>query len=389
MTVEVREVRGRREAEAFLRLPSRLSPEWSQGLLWEARQLFDPRRHRFHESHRVARFLALRAGRPVGRIAACLPTDGGPGPATFGALAVERDRRTLQALLGAAAGWLAAQGAPRMQGPLSLTINHEVGAQVAGFAGLPMLHMPRNPDWLGAMLEEAGLRPVQDVLACTLDIGVERHRARAARLLAARGAEAARLAIRPARLRHWGAEAALIARLYDDGWADNWGAVPMRPGEVASMASTLWPLLLSGAVLIAEWDGTPIGLCAIVPNLEEAVAPLGDGCCRLAGGPWRGRHSGGVGSARIPLLGVTRAFRGHPASALAVAALLAEAITRAERRGWRRVEVSWILAGNTAMRNAMARLPAPETGRWRIYESPPLRNHDQNSSVDESASYMA
>ena len=43
-----------------------------------------------------------------------------------------------------------------MRGPLSLTINHEVGALVEGFGRPAMVRMPRTPEWLPAMLEAPG-----------------------------------------------------------------------------------------------------------------------------------------------------------------------------------------------------------------------------------------
>ncbi len=365
--LEIREIGTSLEAELFLALPASLGSGWTIPLSWEARRLFDPAFNRFLDHYEVIRFLAWRDGRAVGRIAACSPRDGA-GYATFGFLALERDAQVLRGMLGAAAAWLAARGHARMLGPLSFTINHEVGAQVSGQGQPPMLRMPRNPAWLPPMLDEAGLIRAKDVVACTLDVAREAHRARAAALLARRPEDAARLRLRRVRLTDWPAEVRRIADLYDDAWAENWGAVPLRPGEIQTMQRLLWPLALSGAIVFAEWEGEPIGLMALVPNLEEAMSSMRGrllpfGWARLAGA-----IAGRVGSARIPLLGIRRAFRRHPASALAVAALLAEAISHAEARGWRRVEISWILEDNMAMRNAMARLPAPETGRWRIWE---------------------
>jgi len=69
------------------------------------------------------------------------------------------------------------------------------------------------------------------------------------------------------------------------------------------------------------------------------------------------------------MLGIASAFRRHPASALAMGALLAEAIDLADRRAWRRIEISWILEENAAMRNAMTRLSAPVSGRWRMWQA--------------------
>jgi hypothetical protein len=75
----------------------------------------------------VARFLAFRDGDPVGRIAACVPREEA-APASFGFLCAERDAALVEALLGAARGFALAHGRSRMLGPLSFTINHEVGA---------------------------------------------------------------------------------------------------------------------------------------------------------------------------------------------------------------------------------------------------------------------
>lgn len=366
--MELRPVASRREADAFLRLPVLLggaAAGWSVPLRLDARRLFDPGFNPLFADHDIARFLVWRAGRPVGRIATCLA----PGAAigNLGCLVLEEDRAVLALLLGAARARLRAGGATRLRGPLSLTINHEAGAQVAGFGAPPMVRMPRNPPWLGPLLEAAGLAPEKDLLACTLTLAEERHRARFRPLLA-RWPAAEGLRIRPLDSRRAAAEFALLGRLFNDAWAGNWGAVPVAPAEAAAIGRIMRPLLRGGAIRIAEWQGEPIGVMSLLPNLEEAIAGgdgglLPFGWWRLARVALRGRSRAG----RMPMLGVVRRFRHHPVSAMAIGALLAEAIEVALARGWERLEISWILEDNAAMLATMARLPAPETGRWRIY----------------------
>jgi hypothetical protein len=353
-------------ARAFHALPARLAPlGWSVPLRAEERLLFDPRRNGFLADHAVHRFIAWRGGRAVGRIAACIP-QAGPGPASFGFLAAERDEAAVALLLGAARAAVAAAGRGHLDGPLSFTINHEVGALIAPPDRAPMLRMPRTPPWLPAMIEAAGFAPLGDVLACTLDLAAERHRARFAALAARRATEMARLRIRPLDRREYGAEVARVAALYDDAWAVNRHAVPLRPAEVGTLGRLLRPLLWRGEVFFAEWDGAPAGLLAIVPNIEPALP--GDGRLLPFGWwPLLRALTGGAAEARIPMLGIGRALRGHPASALAMGALLEAGLGLAARRGWGRIEISWILEENAAMLNAMARLPAPETGRWRLW----------------------
>jgi hypothetical protein len=67
------------------------------------------------------------------------------------------------------------------------------------------------------------------------------------------------------------------------------------------------------------------------------------------------------------MLGIRAAWRGHPVSSMAFGALLTEAIALAGKRGWKQLEISWILEHNHAMRQAMARLGSVETGRWRLW----------------------
>ncbi len=361
----VRPVAGPAEEAAFLDLPARLAPDWTVPLRFEQRLLFDLARNGFLQDHAVARFVAWQGAAPLGRIAACVPRNG-PGEASFGFLCCTPDAAVLAALLAAARGWCAGEGRAGMLGPLSFTINHEVGAQI-GFPGrAPMLRMPRTPAWLPAMLEGAGLLPVQDVLACTLDLAAERHRARFAALAARRPAEAARVAIRPLDRRRYAAEIRAVAALYNAAWAANWGAVPLGAAEVATLGQLLRPLLWRGEVFFADWDGVPAGLLSLVPNIEGALPadgrllPLGWARLGLA-------MAGRVDSARMPMLGLLPEFRGRPEGALLLGALLDRAIGLAERRGWRQVEISWILEHNAAMLNAMARLPAPVTGRWRLW----------------------
>ena len=375
------EVAGTAEAAAFLGMPARLAPlGWGLPLRWEEARLFDAGWNGFLRDHAVMRFLAMRGGQAVGRIAACVPL-AGPGPATFGFLRSERDAGVVAALLDAARGFAARHGRSHLDGPLSFTINHEVGALISPAGRAPMLRMPQTPDWRPAMIEAAGFVPLGDVLACTLDLAAERHRARFAALAARRPAESARLRLRRMNRRDWRAEVARVAALYDLAWARNHHAVPLRPGEVEMMGKLLRPLLFAGEVVFADWDGAPVGLVSLVPNIEPALPRDG----RLLPFGWaKLAHAlaGGGAEARIPMLGIAPGFRGHPASALAMGALLAEAIGIAARRGWRRIEISWILEENAAMRNAMARLPAPETGRWRLWRGATADRMEVASSAE-------
>ncbi len=401
--VEVHQVVGRAAERAFLGLPAALGGEaagWSVPLEFDTRRFFNPGFNGFLATHEVARFLAWRQGRVVGRIATALRRDGGGGnPAgagptlgsptlgSFGFLALEQDATVLAALLAAAAAWLRARGASRWRGPMNLSINHEVGAQLSGFERPGMVRMPRTPPWLPAMLDaakvEAGqvastrvagaegapARLVREklVISRTLDLAGETHSARFARLLA-RWPGRGQLRLRPLDPRDYAREIALVAALFNDAWAENWGAEPVGPAEARTIARIMRPLLRAGGILFAEWQGRPIGVISVIPNLDEATEGLGGkllpwGWWRVArlllGGPCR--------TGRAPMLGIAREFRGHPASAMAMGLLFQGAIQVAKARGWQQLDMGWMLEDNHHVLAFTGRMGAPESGRWGIW----------------------
>lgn len=360
----VRPVTDAADADAFLDLPRWLAGGWTVPLRVEEALIFDPARNGVLREWEVQRFVAWRDGQPVGRITAARPLLADVAPiGTFGFLALERDAAVLEALLRAVRAWLAARGIACWRGPLSMSINHEVGAQVSGFDRPGSLRTPRTPDWLPAMLDATpDLSREMVVHACLLRVADERHRARAARI------DPAGLVIRRFDRGRFAAEAALVTALYNDGWSENWGATRVGPLEAATIGRLMRPALLTGEVFFAEAQGQPVGLCAILPDPTVAMAACGGrllpfGWARMA----RALLPGGTARARIPLLGTIGAVRGTQVSARAVAALLSAAIGLAERRGWAEVEISWVLDSNRAMRQAMERLPAPIDRSWAIW----------------------
>ena len=365
----VRDWRGRRLFAALPRLLGGRTAGWSVPLAIDTARLFDPSHNGALEHLVVERWLAFDGARVVGRIAGCWPGGGGD-IGSFGFLALERNPAVLAALLDTARAWLRARGAARIRGPLSFTINHEVGAQIAGFDAPGSLRTPRTPPWLPAMLDAAGLMAEQDIHACVLRVAEERHRARFTALLA-RWPHRDELRIRVADDARWPEEVGQLTEIFNDAWAENWGFCRVSDAEAATIARLMRPIARAGKILFAEWRGEAIGTLVLLPNLEEALERL-DG--RLLPFGWwhllRALRPGGVTSARVPMLGIRRAWRGTAVSAHATGALLSAAIVEAERRGWASLEISWILGSNPAMLNSMAALPAPVERSWRIWGAP-------------------
>ena len=369
--IEIRPVEDAAAREAFIRLPGRIAagdPAWIEPLHIERRRFLSPRHNPFFAHAEVSLWLAMRDGRPVGRISAqrdrLAPEDAGRPVGHFGMIDAA-DSAALAPLLETAEAWLRRRGAALARGPFSLSINHVSGLLVAGAEHPPFVMMDHHASWLGPAVEAEGYAGVRDLTAYRLDIACglpDRLRA-----MAGRGGEGIRL--RPLDPRRLEAEITAITRLHNTAWARNWGFVPLTDAETAAMARDLRPILIPELVQIAEEAGEPVGFILLLPNINEALAGLGGrllpfGWARLL---WRLRGRG-LGSGRVPLMGVHPDIAATPRGKLLPLRLIYALEGPARARGITDIEMSWQLEENTGPRRLIEALGSTLYKRYRIYE---------------------
>lgn len=367
--VSVRAVEDRAGLAQFVDLPYRLHrslPGWTPLLRRDARALVDPERNPFYRHAERELFLARRDGRVVGRVAAIhdrlhLETHG-DGAGIFGFFECEDDPPAAAALFDAAGAWHRARGLVLQRGPLSPSINDEVGVLVDGFETPSVLMMPHNPRYYPALVEAAGFSKAKDVLAFQ-----NTHTALPARLVAATEVLRRRYGIgcRRIEMKRFREEVALIKRLFNLGWQRNWGYVPLTDQEVDYLAAQLQPLVVPELVVFAERAGEPIGFAAAVPDFNVALRANPSG--RLWPGLlkvwWAARR---ISRLRVMLLGVLPEWHGK-----GVDALLYRRIWEDGRsKGYDWAEAGWILEDNLPMVNGLQRMGFKPYKRYRVYERP-------------------
>jgi hypothetical protein len=328
---------------------------WPERPAAQLRAFLDPARNAGLAGWRLAPLLARRDGRPVGRLLAAQPP--GAEAVHFGFLALaEQDDAALAVLLDAAAAFAAEGGARRLLGPLNFSLNHTAGALVAGFAPPFAIETPQNPSWLGPALERAGCAKLRDLLGFRLD---------PAALPEAAPPEG--VAIERIGFGTLPRGFETIRRFYNTAWPANWGFSPVSAAEGAVIARLMRPLFLAGRGFVARAGEEAVGVIVLLPDVNAVTDRL-DGTLPLRAWPaLAGALLGRVGSARIPLLGLAPGLRGTPRGRAVMASLLGAAGATARARGWRSVEVSWVLEDNAPMRGLMRRIGARENRRWRLY----------------------
>mgnify|MGYP006286906303 FL=1 len=368
--LRVSPVRTRRDWQAFHALPARVrrgDSRWIRPLSLQARQHWAPR-HPYFRHAQAAAWLALKKGRPVGRISAQVDDlqarAGRPDRGEFGQLDAIDDEAVFAALLDTAGAWLRERGKREIVGPFDLSINQQCGVLVDGFDAPPMMLMNHNPPYYASRLEALGYETAAEMLAYR---GSPEYRlpARIGRVM---DRLQDRLTTRAIPRRELAGEAGTMRKLFNAAWAGNWGFVPLTRDEFEHMIGEMKLLVRPGWVRIAYRDGRPAGFIVALPDLNELIADLDGrllptGALRLLWRLARGRNR----RARIPLMGIAPEFQQSFRGA-AIAYALIEAVRESlVASGITLTEQSWILADNRGMRTIVEAIDMRVAQRFRVY----------------------
>jgi GNAT superfamily N-acetyltransferase len=352
----------------FIRLPFALyreDPHWVPPLNQAQHRLLS-NHEPFYEHGDVQLFLAVRAGRDVGRVAAIENRHHNEfqqdKTGFVGFFECEHDGEAAQGLFNAAGNWLKTKNLNRMRGPVNLSTNHTVGLLVAGEPGPPMVDMTYNPRYYEELFLKAGFIKVMDVVAHALDIktpaAIDRLKKLSARIEARNN-----ITTRSLDLTHFEQEIEILEAIYNSAWEKNWGFVPLTRKEFHHLAKDLKMVVDPDLVRLVFVDGKPAGFLAAIFNLNEILI-------RLKGKlfPWGifkiilGRSK--IKSLRLLLLGIIKEYRHRGLETV----LYHHALQHALVRGYTWCENSWLLETNRQVIQASEFMGGREYRRYRILE---------------------
>ena len=371
--IDVRPASGLRDFLAFCRLPREIyagQPGFSPSLDAERWTLYAPKLNPHYKRVDAQKYLARRGGKIVGRIEAQRYKDivpNGASPAQFGALDAVDDPAVVAALTDAAERWLASRKADMIHGPFSPSINSEAGLLVDGYDAKPTFFMPWHPPWLARHLEANGYAKARDLYSYRYDI-TDADRTRDP-VFMSRPEWQRRLKFRSLRMSDITGEAQLMVDIFNDGWAVNWGFVPLGLDEFKSMADTLKYLLTEDFGFVVELDGEPVSFAIVIPNMLDLVKDMGGrllpfGLPKLVSRVVRKDYK----SARLALFGLKRKLHRSATGGVVVLALIEECRMRLRRVALDHCEFGWVLEDNVGMRRPIEMAGARQDKVHRIYE---------------------
>ena len=372
MALEIRETPIGGNVKEFLNVVDyiyRGDPNYVRPLDMEMKDRLSPKNPFFEHGEGVI-FTAHRNGWCVGRVTAQIDREHlaryQDDVGSFGFLDTVDDEEVVRVLLDAAAKWLRARGMKRIRGPLSLSLNEEMGCLVEGFDTPPMIMMPHHRAYQGGLIEKAGFAKLKDAYAWRYHVGEVPTRVRKAH----EDMEALpEVKSRHVDMKNLDADLRIIMEVYNDAWSDNWAFVPFTERELSKMAADLKLIAVPELSYITEVDGEAAAVALALPNINELIADL-KGKLGPLGLPkllWRLKVVG-PHTARLIILGIRKKFRNQRKYAALSAYLYSKMNAAGKRLGLEGGELSWTLEDNAPVNTGIKLMGGKVYKTYRIFE---------------------
>lgn len=328
-----------------------------------------PKKNPFFQHGEGVIYTAHKNGECVGRITAQIDREHlelhKDDTGFWGFLDTTNDQEVAQALLAKAEAWIKAKGMKRARGPMSLSINEEVGCLVEGFEHPPFVLMPHHRPYQAELIEKAGYTKEKDVFAWRYEVGDMNTRTRKAHEEISKMPE---VRVRPIDMKNLVPEVKLALDIFNDAWADNWGFVPITGGEGKKMATDFKMFVPPELTRLVFIDDEPAAVAMALPNINELIADL-HGKLFPFGLPKLLYRMKVVGAktGRLFILGIKRKYRGVRKYAGLSAYLYAEMNDAGKKLGMTWGELGWTLEDNAPINVAVKALGARKYKTYRVY----------------------
>lgn len=365
----------------FLNLPWELhqqDPCWVPPLRLTQEEMVGFQKHAFYENADRQAFVALREGKPVGRILALVnhahnqrykENRGFVG--FFESLA---DTRVSRSLFDAARDWLSLRNQDSMRGPMNPSMNYECGLLVEGFDSPATFMMSYNPSYYPELWKEYGWVKSHDMFAYRADTSMlHLVEGKIASIMEA-AKERFNVKTRPADKRRFDQDVLHFLRIYNAAMVSSWGFIPFSDNEIKQLAGSLKHLIVPELTSCAEVDGEVVGVAFAIPDLNPLIKKI-DG--RLFPFGFLRLLFGKKSLKRVRLVS-TNVMPEYQRWGLGLV-VLAEILPRALAMGIKEAEFSWVLESNDLSRKTIEKGGAIRTNTYRVYDLTIRRDH--NSGV--------
>ena len=371
--LEIVKVESKAQQKQFLKLPWAIyanDPHWIPPLQQNQKELVGFAKHPFYDFAQRQAFLALRGGKPVGRILAIVnPTHNDrydERRGFFGFFESENEQETASALLDAAWQWCQAQGMDTFRGPVNPSLNYECGLLIDGFDSSPTFMMTYNPSYYPALMDTWGLTKSQDLFAFWGHVDMLAGLDKKLEFVVHEATRRFDLHLRPMSRKNFDEDVRMFLHIYNESLGGTWGFTPLSAGEVDHMSKSLKHLIVPEMTSVAEVDGKPVGsvfgLLDYNPRIKLIDGKLFPfGFMRLLFNRKK------ITRVRMIATNVLPEYQRWGVGLVLMSRLVPEVLKTSVEEA----EFSWVLESNNLSRKTLERGGAKLTKTYRIYDFEP------------------
>jgi GNAT superfamily N-acetyltransferase len=351
------DLRSRSDRARFIECADRFyenDPNYIAPLRMHMMKFLDPAQNPAFENLEVHPIIATRGGRIVGRMtvhydrayAKYHETE----TAFFGFFECANDKQAAHAMLDHAVRWAKDKGCIEIFGPMNFTMNHQVGLLVQNFDRPPFVEELYNPRYYEELLTSYGFGKAKDwfVWWMVSENGMDSENRRRIQRIAEKVKKREGITLRTINLKEAEKEIKVLYELYLACWQKNWSFVPLSEREFTWLAQDLKTIAIPDLIFFVEVAGKPVGFCATLPNINEALPKNG----RLFPFAWMKLLTGALKKtkyARLYTLGMLPEYRKRGLESM----MFAETLLASQRLGFKAGEIGMTLEDNTLINRAI------------------------------------
>jgi hypothetical protein len=279
MSVDIREVQGKKDLRTFIYLPEKVHkdhPKWVHPIYMDEWSYFDPVKNKAFGYCDTILLLARRGVDCVGRVMGIINhrfnEHRNEKTARFGFLETREDPETVRALLGRIEDWARGKGMTRIVGPYGFSDQDPEGFMIEGFEHGVTIASYYNFEWMPKFVEDCGY--VKDIDYFVYKIDVPKELPEFYKKIYERAQRKGNFEVvgftSKKQLKPW---IRPILSLMNECYMQNniYGYAPLDEKEMDDLAKKYMPVLDPRFIKIVRKDGEPVAFIIGMPDMTAGI----------------------------------------------------------------------------------------------------------------------
>jgi len=369
LEIQVLDFRSKRDRMRFLDVGDSFyadDPNYIAPMRVQMNKFLDPSKNPAFDHIEARPMIALRDGRPVGRLSVQVDHDferyNDKRTGLFGFFESIDDPTVAHTMLEDGLRWLRDRRCEEVLGPANFNLTHQCGLLVKNFERPPFVEELYNHSYYAQLVESFGFAKAKDLYAWWLDIagGMEHPRRARIERISQRIQKKEGVTFRAVDLKNLQEEIATVHRLFTSAWEKNWGFNPIPPEEFEWICEDIASIAIPELIIFMQIEGRDVGFVLTMPNVNEKLPKDGKlfpfGWTKLLNVK-KTKH------ARLYLLGILKEFRKRGLESV----LMSETVKRCNALGIHSGEIGWTLEDNDLINRSIEAMGGAVDRVYRIY----------------------